>query len=217
MAKHRSPHRSHLPKSRVAKAMLRTARRAKTKRRSFLVRTKKGERRLKRSRLDPWYAEYAGKQLVAADVEIEAGGSGRRALEVKHRYARPKRLSPFCRQYVETALWSSHDFADDSGGEPLDRNYDIEDISSQTLAEMVRDCEQFQRENAEDLAEIVGTVEMDGDELAGHLFWLNRCGHGTGFWDHYDIPEDVRNRLDVAAKRFGNIDLFVGDDGKIYS
>lgn len=111
--------------------------------------------------------------------------------------------------YVECALWSSTDESDESGGEPMDKNYGPEDIDSSTLARMRQDCERFQRDNAVDL-------QASGlrDERAGHDFWLNRNGHGSGFWDEGNAP--VFQRLSNACKSFGEFDLIVGDDGKIH-
>ncbi len=49
----------------------------------------------------------------------------------------------FFLSYVGTALWSSMD--DD--GEPLDSNYDRDDIAAETLDAMRRDCEAFYEAN----------------------------------------------------------------------
>ena len=117
-------------------------------------------------------------------------------------------MDNFTRQYVITALWSSMDNADDRGGEPLDSNYSLTDISPETLARMKSDCEAFQRDHAAD----IGTQ----DEQAGHDFWLTRNHHGAGFWDG-DWPHEVGERLTAAAHRCGEVDLYVGDDGLIYS
>lgn len=45
-----------------------------------------------------------------------------------------KELDKFTRQYLETALWSSNDESDDSGGEPFDFNYTTEDIAEESIA-----------------------------------------------------------------------------------
>jgi hypothetical protein len=183
----------------------------------------------------------------------------------------------FFRSYVGTALWSSNDESDESGGEPLDCNYDISDISPETLDAMVADCARFydankdhihcnEREDYEAAAlqagwtrnahngyfvapigndirmadyddweelciandiepiiikgaplsrEFEGSIAAREAAMAGHDFWLTRCGHGAGFWDG-DWPEPQATILDEAAKRFGNVDLYVGDDGAIY-
>ncbi|MFX7784369.1 hypothetical protein ABTJ92_19280, partial [Acinetobacter baumannii] len=52
-------------------------------------------------------------------------------------------------------------------------------------------------------------------QYAGHDFWLNRNGHGSGFWDG-DWPGEMGDRLDEASKKYGTVDLIVGEDGLIY-
>lgn len=56
-----------------------------------------------------------------------------------------------------------------------------------------------------------------GDEAQnGHDFWLTRNGHGVGFWDRgYD--KEVGDALTKASESFGEVDLYVGDDGRIYA
>src|SRR6187399_2143255 len=82
-----------------------------------------------------------------------------------------KPLDVFTKAYIEAALWSSNDNSDESGGEPLDKNYGLDDIAEETLEEMVRDCENFQRENEK-------YIPVDLLSNAGHDFWLTRNGHG---------------------------------------
>ena len=53
-------------------------------------------------------------------------------------------------------------------------------------------------------------------ERAGHDFWLTRNHHGAGFWDG-DWPEDVDEKLTEASHSWGEMDLYVGDDGRVYS
>ena len=126
-------------------------------------------------------------------------------------------LDEFTRAYAEAALWSTNDESDESGGVPLDRNYGISDIALTTLRRMRSDCIQFQAVNAAALRE-----SGLSDSRAGHDFWLNRNGHGTGFWDEEGAfdPRDPRfgplHTLDAAAKRWGEFNLCVDDDGTIY-
>jgi hypothetical protein len=124
-------------------------------------------------------------------------------------------LSPFARAYVECALWASNDESDESGGEPMDANYGIDDIDSDTLASMVDDCRRFQEENAADLA-LYDHPEWTAAELGGHDFWLTRNHHGAGFWDRDCLPRDAGERLTEAAHACGTVDLYLGDDGVIY-
>jgi hypothetical protein len=120
-----------------------------------------------------------------------------------------RNLDPFTRQYLETALWSSTDNADDSGGEPLDRNFDIEDFTRDALLQAVQDCKEFQ-ENHGDL------LCSDGQdfEKAGHDFWLTRNGHGAGFWDG-DWPVNG-DKLTEASEPYGEVYLYPYR-GKVYA
>ena len=120
-------------------------------------------------------------------------------------------LDQFTRAYIEAALWSS---TDDSG-EPLDANYGLDDLAPETLAKMAADCAKFQAENDSDFVYLGSVGKCTVDQRAGHDFWLTRCGHGAGFWDG-DWSEDAGERLTEAAHKFGNVDLYVGDDGLIY-
>ena len=61
---------------------------------------------------------------------------------------------------------------------------------------------------------LVDLREFDDSE-AGADFWFTRNGHGVGYWDG-DYPEPQATRLDDASKRFGEVWLYVGDDGQLY-
>lgn len=117
-------------------------------------------------------------------------------------------MDPFTIAYIEAALWSSTDESDEQGGEPLDANYGLDDIAPETLASILDDCEAFQETHAEDIG--------SEHERAGHDFWLTRNGHGAGFWDG-DWDDDIGQRLTDASDVYGSVDLYVGDDGLIYS
>ena len=115
------------------------------------------------------------------------------------------------RAYVECALWSSHDESTPSGGEPMDANYDIDDIDPATLAQMQSDVDDFVNN-----PEIAALLEASGlsDDKIGHDFWLTRNGHGAGFWDRG--LSEIGRKLSDACKPYGGFDLYVGDDGRIY-
>jgi hypothetical protein len=120
------------------------------------------------------------------------------------------RKHPFFIAYVEAALWSSTDDSTPSGGDPLDKNYSIEDIDDSTLNEMAADCAAF---IAKCNGKGLGGVIRDSAKHAGHDFWLTRNGHGAGFWDG-DWGDDGDALTEIAHK-FGSYDLQV-DDGKVY-
>ncbi|MBP8231756.1 MAG: hypothetical protein KAY22_05580 [Rhizorhabdus sp.] len=110
--------------------------------------------------------------------------------------------NPFLLAYIGCALWAS---TDDSG-EPLDAAYDAADLAPKTLERMREACEGFRNANAALLADWPLTQ-------AGHDFWLTRNRHGAGFWDR-DWPNG--DALTAAAHAYGEQDLYVGDDGRLY-
>ena len=115
------------------------------------------------------------------------------------------KLSIFERAYIECALWSSID----DENEPLDRHYTETDLAPETLERVVKDCDLFQLKACELLD------DWDSDE-GGHDFWLTRNHHGSGFWDRELGDESTRRKLTDLAHEFGESDLYLGDDGKLY-
>jgi hypothetical protein len=128
--------------------------------------------------------------------------------EVESAYGIPGE-DDFIDGYITCVLWSSTDESTPSGGYPLDQNYDIDDIAPESRAKMEADCKAFIAANLDD-------IPADRMAGAGHDFWLTRNGHGDGFWDG-DWPEDSGRRLTDAAHAYGESDLYIGDDGKIYT
>ena len=115
-------------------------------------------------------------------------------------------LSEFVNSYIETALWSSNDESDESGGEPLDKNYGPSDLAPETRRQMFLDAASFYKANL---------MDFDDPGRAGHDFWLTRNEHGAGFWDG-DYPEPQATRLTKAAEEYGQFDLMVGNDNQIH-
>ena len=114
-------------------------------------------------------------------------------------------LDEFTLQYLETALWSSTDNSDESGGDPLDANYSIEDFTTYSIKKAISDCAAFQEKNSD-----LWHEDEKSDSSAGHDFWLTRNGHGAGFWDgDYPINGD---RLTDECKQYGelHIDVYNG-------
>lgn len=123
-------------------------------------------------------------------------------------------LGAFISGYEECALWSSVDDDDES--------LVAYELASETQDKFEADCAAFYTAHKElihcDDAPLSNRHASIGDRqaaMAGHDFWLTRNGHGAGFWDG-DWPEDVGETLTRAAKAFGQADLYVGDDGKVY-
>jgi hypothetical protein len=111
----------------------------------------------------------------------------------------------FIAGYIACALWSSTD----DNGESLDM-YDADDIAPEVLAQMQSDCADFLEANAE----LLDQSELSAEQ-AGHDFWLTRNRHGAGFWDRGLGP--VGEQLSAAAKVYGGVDLYIGDDSRIYA
>lgn len=121
----------------------------------------------------------------------------------------------FIRAYIECALWSSTDQSDDSGGDPLDKNYGPQDIDNVDREKIRRDCLAFILDCRQFI--LAGPLNPKADpwEQAGHDFWLTRNGHGAGFSDG-DWPKEAGERMTKAAEVFGKCEIYVGDEGGLY-
>jgi hypothetical protein len=120
----------------------------------------------------------------------------------------------FVQGYETAALWSSTDVVVDDDGETtvsLDE-YEPADETRTTFREECKDFCDFAE------PQLLAALQVNGytAERAGHDFWLTRAGHGTGFWDRNELPQDVRDALTAAAKSAGNVDLYLGDDNLVY-
>jgi len=111
------------------------------------------------------------------------------------------------RHYAGAALWSSTDGEDCT---PLDDGRNEDDIAPETLQQMRDDCADFFRANRRQLRETGAGLDQHA-----HDFWLTRNGHGAGFWDRGYGP--VGDALSDAAKVYGSVDLYVGDDGLVHA
>lgn len=137
-------------------------------------------------------------------------------------------VDAFVRHYSITALWSSNDNADDSGGEPLDRHHEPDDIADETAAEMREHCLDFIKANQGHLDQAIELILAGGTHVKfesedfhheavtqlAHDFWLTRNGHGAGFWDRG--LGTVGDILTSMCRPYGEYTLYLGDDGKIY-
>ena len=139
--------------------------------------------------MNTYIATFTGRQLGAVGIfhpcKVEVQGkdeqSASLALYDTHEHITglvltPKLMGAFLKAYLTCSLWSS--VGDD--GEPLDRNYSLSDFSHEALTKAQADCKAFQLGNAGTMA----LAELSGEQV-GHNLWLNRNGHGSGFWDEY--------------------------------
>lgn len=128
----------------------------------------------------------------------------------------PREVDLFTQHFIIAALWATSDESDPNGGEPLDSNYDEEDLSDEALQRIKKECQRFQRDNAVDLTPENCLTKVPYIEQAGHDFFLTRNGHGSGFWERSDWKEEAGARLTASAKKFGELNIYVGDDGKLH-
>lgn len=89
------------------------------------------------------------------------------------------------------------------------------ELSDDARAACLRDCEAFQRDNAELLAQ---AYAREYDEVqAGRDFYFTRNGHGVGYRDRRELRADgLGERLTRAAHDAGETFPYAGDDGLIY-
>ena len=120
-------------------------------------------------------------------------------------------MDAFTVAYLECALWTETDNSTESGGEPLDKNYSLQDFSTQAINKATEDCAKFQLENADLLTK---AYELSDDVEGGYNFWLSRCGHGTGWWDR-GLGE-IGDTLHKKSEEYKEVNVVVGDDGKLY-
>jgi hypothetical protein len=123
-------------------------------------------------------------------------------------------LSPFVRSYIETALWSSTD----DTGTPLDSaEHSGTELAESTIQRFIADCEKFETESDPIINSVTEyhAASLLSRQPIAHDFWLTRNRHGAGFWDG-DYPEPIATQLTDLAHSFGECDLYIGDDGKIY-
>lgn len=114
----------------------------------------------------------------------------------------------FIASYIQTALWSSTD--DD--GNPLDDNYSIDNIDSDSLKRLETMCIEFQDKNKELISQALNVTNLGH---IAHYFWLTQNHHGAGFWDG-DYPEILGDALTAECHKFEEVNIYVGDDGKLY-
>lgn len=100
---------------------------------------------------------------------------------------------------VEPGLWSNE--------------LGFSDLAPETLARIIADCAAFQESRA--WADTLETYHDADEAQAGHDFWYTRSGHGCGFWDG-DWPTAAGLMLTDLCDKFGGVDAYLGDDGKVY-
>lgn len=112
--------------------------------------------------------------------------------------------------YLETAVW-----ADAEEGV----NTDGLDFDKESIARARKDVQEFYTKTKKLTDDIMFNHSPNDDDnfwrMFGHDFWLNRNGHGAGFWDKPEMYGNDGKTLSDIAISMGERSLFI-QDGKIY-
>lgn len=117
-------------------------------------------------------------------------------------------INKFLSGYIGAALWSTTDSRDDDqdGNHPYNLDDEFDDVSDACRAAMLSDCDDFIKANQNNLHWLKAKCPNCDDWRLGFLFWLNRSGHGSGYWDEGGgVPGDL---LSDAAKVYSSFELY---------
>lgn len=115
------------------------------------------------------------------------------------------------RSYLTTALWASTCYSCEGHDEqPCDKNHDVSDFDDEARAEARADIKAFINDQWVNLE--ATQLHLDDSTVAHNLF-LNRNGHGAGFWDKG--LGDAAERLSKAAKGLSTQEPDPREDGSI--
>lgn len=118
------------------------------------------------------------------------------------------RLSDFTRGYIEAMFFT------ESGSDDISEDAAFSDLDSTALATIEAECQAFQTQHFGLLCEAAG---RDYDDMqAGRDFWFTRNGHGVGYWDRDQLDGTLGEALSDAARGFGEVYLYQGDDARLY-
>jgi hypothetical protein len=115
----------------------------------------------------------------------------------------------FFEQYIETLLWSETT----EDGSPLDDDFSTDDIGN--IEEIKSEVLDFFNSALPAISEAIEKHPHYDISQAGHDYALTRNDHGAGFWDRG--LGNIGTTLTDMAKAYGSCNLYVGDDGKLYS
>jgi hypothetical protein len=97
--------------------------------------------------------------------------------------------------YLETALWAETSDENELEGKT------IEEIDENSKQQAISDIKKFVETATKTASDELS--QYDAKSL-GHNLWLSRNGHGAGFFD-----ENI-------ARSMKPVDIYLGDDGKVY-
>lgn len=129
----------------------------------------------------------------------------------------------FTKGYIEAMFFTDTGTGDDAELEDAT----VSDLARDAWTSIKADCKAFQKEAKKLLKLAYATNDYDAEQ-AGRDFWFTRNGHGVGYWDREVLEKvavtdrtsgvtfSLATRLSNMADGWGNIDLYRGDNGKVY-
>jgi len=115
-------------------------------------------------------------------------------------------LDSFTSAYIEAMYFAET-------GEEIPQ--DVE-LAEDARLDIEADCRSFWRRfGPYVLTDICRSAFVDAVYQAGHDFYFTRNGHGVGFWEE-EWPEAYRDMLTKGAKSYGELQMYVADDGLAY-
>lgn len=109
----------------------------------------------------------------------------------------------FIQAYLDAALWAEREL------KATHQRWDVELLADGTRIALERMASKFFEAHSEDFKK-EDTVQAATD------LWLTQNGYGAGFWGG-NWPEPWAGRMETTARGLGEVELYVGDDGKIYA
>ena len=103
--------------------------------------------------------------------------------------------------YLETAIWAEESDENDLQGKT------IQEIDKNSKANSAIEIYQFLQKAQQEASDELNTYD---EEAIGHNLWLSRNGHGAGFFD------DNNDKLQNLARNMKPVDIYLGNDNKIY-
>lgn len=125
-------------------------------------------------------------------------------------------LDSFTQGYIEALFFTSQ--GDD--GEAFEQGFS--DLAPEALARIISDCAAFQASGTAwctyaQSPHVKSSADAATEQQAGGDFWFTRNRSGVGFWERepgvYGTHADA---LTDAAYAFGEVDAYLGDDGRVY-
>jgi len=110
-------------------------------------------------------------------------------------------INKILNSYLETAIWAEESDENDLQGKT------IQEIDKNSKANSAIEIYQFLQKAQQEASDELNTYD---EEAIGHNLWLSRNGHGAGFFD------DNNDKLQNLARNMKPVDIYLGNDNKVY-